>query len=89
MKPSQEAILFLDFELPDEANCLDVQRIALAPPSELLKWIELDGASWLISEDVKSRTYAEDDVWINISKGNELVKVESMMRDCVWDVAWN
>ena len=85
----QEAILFLDFEkLPDETQDLDVQRIALAPPAELLKWLEFDGLSWLICEDVTSRTYADDDVWISIAKGNEVVKVESMMRDCVWDAAW-
>lgn len=84
----QDAILFLDFEkLPDETDELDVQKIALAPPQDFLTWIEFDGLSWLIRDDVASRTYADDHVWISIAKGNEVVKVESMMRDCVWDAS--
>ncbi|CAK9043678.1 unnamed protein product [Durusdinium trenchii] len=82
----QEAILFLDFEKLHEMRDIDLQSIPLAPPQELLRWIQFDGMSWLISEDVASRTYAEDDVWITVAKGDEVVKVESMMRDCVWDV---
>ena len=63
------------------------QAIALAPPQDLLAWIGCDGLSWLVREDVKSRTYAADDVWMTISQGNGIVRVESMMRDCVWDVS--
>lgn len=85
----QEAILFLDFEKLHEMRDIDLQSIPLAPPQELLRWIQFDGMSWLISEDVASRTYAEDDVWITVAKGDEVVKVESMMRDCVWDAAWH
>ena len=87
--PEVGARLFLDF---DDAEVQRDQKsasqtIALAPPQDLLAWIDFDGLSWLVREDVKSRTYAEDDVWIPISQGNEIVRVESMMRDCIWDVS--
>ena len=82
----QEAILFLDFDLPDASD--HTLNIALAPPEEFLKWLEFDGLSWLISHDVSSRTYADDDVWITVAKGNEVVRVESMSRDLVWDATW-
>ena len=82
----QEAILFLDFDLPDASD--HTLNVALAPPEEFLKWLEFDGLSWLISDDVSSRTYAADDVWITVAKGNEVVRVESMSRDLVWDATW-
>ena len=83
-KRDDEAVMFLDFERSGLSDLAD--NIPLAPPKDILSWLYFDGLSWLIREDVAARTYADDDTWITVAEGEEVVKVESTMRDCVWDV---
>ena len=95
----QDAVLFVDFvddaasqdaasqdaasqDAPPEP--VQLHNIAMAFPEEFLAWLTFDDPTWLVRDNVASRTYADDDVWITLREGSEIVRVETLMRDCVW-----